>query len=854
MAAQPDTLQAVTVVADRGVVVSRTDTVKLNSTLNVASTLQTLPGLYVGDYGGYSGLKSASLRGFGSAHTAIYVDGVRVGNVQSGQADLGNLDIASFGSIVADYAQNSLSFITARPVFHNGPVTGTVSLQGGSFGTWKPYGNIAFRLTPKLSLSTHVGGLITKGAFPLSDGTTWGNNDMKQIQAGADLFGLLNGGDYHAKVSYNGADRGTPGSISWPSTDRQKDKNLAVQGLLRKTFGTFYTLNVSTKLAFDNLYYFSEWGNNQYNQTEFQLNTAHKFRIKDWWTVTLAEDLTYDFLGKDLQSSDSNAGAYSKYRLSGLTAVGSAFHFNRFKADIALEYAYIMDQNASTWRSLSPSVDLRFTLVEGLDVVAFGRRAYRTPTFNELYYPGYGNPDLKPEDAWLADLGFDFHRTLDEAWTLAFKLDGFYNKLKDNVWSALGATKLRRGIQKRVKNIKRAFIKTSEVNSFFDSLGFRYFGPIDGNDVDHLVTYLTRLKAIKGPKLLHVITTKGAGYKPAEDNPTVWHAPGQYDPTTGETIKQDDKRARYQDVFGTTVTRLAVEDKRIVGITPAMLSGSGLSIMHDAMPDRVFDVGIAEGHAVTFSAGLAAGGMLPFCCIYSSFMQRAYDNVIHDVALQNLKVIFCLDRAGLVGEDGATHHGVFDLAAFRPVPNLAIASPRNELELANLLYSATCEDYPATIIRYPRGRGIGTSWKDEAFGKIPLGKAELLHNDSNATVAVLSIGPVADKCRQAIELANEKGVGVIHYDMRFLKPLDVAALDDVCSKVDAIITVEDACKEGGLHGAVAEYVADRKPACRVESLGVPDEFISQGTREQLFDFCGYNTDDIFKAIMAFHKK
>ena len=429
-----------------------------------------------------------------------------------------------------------------------------------------------------------------------------------------------------------------------------------------------------------------------------------------------------------------------------------------------------------------------------------------------------------------------------------------YNKLKDDVWSALGATKLRRGIQKMVKNIKRAFIKTSEVNSFFDSLGFRYFGPIDGNDIDHMVTYLTRLKAIKGPKLLHVITTKGAGYKPAEDNPTVWHAPGQYDPTTGKTIKQDDKRARYQDVFGTTVTRLAAEDKRIVGITPAMLSGSGLSIMHDAMPDRVYDVGIAEGHAVTFSAGLAAGGMLPFCCIYSSFMQRAYDNAIHDVALQNLKVIFCLDRAGLVGEDGATHHGVFDLAAFRPVPNLAIASPRNELELANLLYSATCDDYPATIIRYPRGRGIGTPWKDASFSKIPLGKAELLHNDSNATVAVLSIGPVADKCRQAIELAASKGVGVIHYDMRFLKPLDTSVLEDVCSKVDSIITVEDACKEGGLHGAVAEFVAGSKPACRVESLGVPDEFIAQGTREQLFDYCGYNTDDIFKAIMSFHKK
>ncbi len=429
-----------------------------------------------------------------------------------------------------------------------------------------------------------------------------------------------------------------------------------------------------------------------------------------------------------------------------------------------------------------------------------------------------------------------------------------YNKLKDNVWTALGATKLRQRIQRMVKNIKRAFIKTSEVNSMFDSLGFRYFGPVDGNDIEALVTYLTRLKAIKGPKLLHVITTKGAGYKPAEDNPTVWHAPGQYNPATGETIKQDDKRARYQDVFGTTVTRLAMENKRIVGITPAMLSGSGLSIMNAEMPDRVFDVGIAEGHAVTFSAGLAAGGMLPFCCIYSSFMQRAYDNVIHDVALQNLKVIFCLDRAGLVGEDGATHHGVFDLAAFRPVPNLVIASPRDEMQLCNLLYSATQEDYPATIIRYPRGRGIGTPWENEPFSKVPVGKAELLHEDREARIAVLSIGPVADKCRQAIAMANEKSVGVIHYDMRFLKPIDAEALADVCSKVDVILTVEDGCKEGGLHGAVAEYVAANKPGCLVESLGVPDEFISQGSREQLFDYCGYNTKDIFEAIMSFAKK
>ena len=426
VSAAPDTLQAVTVVADRGVVVSRTDTVKISSTLNIASSLQTLPGLYVGDYGGYSGLKSASLRGFGSAHTAIYVDGVRVGNVQSGQADLGNMDIASFGSIVADYAQNSLSFITARPVFHNGPVAGTVSLQGGSFGTWKPYGNIAFRFSPKVSLSTHVGGLITKGAFRLADGTLWDNNDMKQIQTGADLFGLLNGGDYHAKVSYNGADRGTPGSLSWPSTDRQKDRNLAVQGLLRKAFNPVYTLNLSAKGVYDDLQYLSEWGDSRYQQTELQLNSAHKFQIKDWWSVSLAADLGWDKVVSEL---------YTDSRLSTVVALASAFRFERFKADVALEYAGVFDNGLTTWNSLSPSADLRFTLLEGLDLVAFGRRAYRTPTFNELYYPGYGNPDLKPEDAWLTDLGVDFVRSIG-IWTLKTRLDGYYNILNNKIISA----------------------------------------------------------------------------------------------------------------------------------------------------------------------------------------------------------------------------------------------------------------------------------------------------------------------------------------------------------------------------------------------------------------------------------
>ena len=437
------------------------------------------------------------------------------------------------------------------------------------------------------------------------------------------------------------------------------------------------------------------------------------------------------------------------------------------------------------------------------------------------------------------------HNTL-----LKLTTDRRYNKLKENVWSALGSTKLRHRIQKMVKNTKRAFVRDSELNSFFDSLGFRYFGPIDGNDAGQLVQYLTRLRDLKGPRLLHVITTKGMGYKPAEENPTVWHSPGQYNPETGETVKQDDPRARYQDVFGATVTRLAREDSRIVCITPAMMSGSGLSIMAKEMPERVFDVGIAEGHAVTFSAALAAGGLLPFCCIYSSFMQRAYDNVIHDVALQDLKVIFCLDRAGVVGEDGATHHGVFDMAAFRPVPNLVIASPRDEIELCNLMYSATLDEYPATVIRYPRGRGVGVSWENEAFSPIPVGKAELLREDSGASVAVLSIGPVAEKCSKATEQAAARGIAVIHCDMRFLKPLDTEALDYVCSKVKSVLTVEDGCIAGGLHGAVAEYLAENHPGCRLKGLGIPDKFIAQGSREQLFDSCGYNTDDIFRAIVA----
>ena len=426
MAAAPDTLQAVTVVADRGVVVSRTDTVRIQSLLDVGGTLLYVPGLYVGDYGSASGLKTASLRGLGSAHTAIYLDGVRVGNVQSGQADLGMLDLASLSNVVIDYAQNSLSFNTARPVFRNRPVAGTAKIAGGSFGTWQPYANVAVKLGERWSLSAHAGGLITNGKFPLSDGSFRSNNDMKQLQTGIDLFGNLQGGDFHAKIYYNGSDRGTPGSLDWPSTDRQTDRNFGAQAVLKKSFSPLYTLNLSAKGAYDRLFYKSEWGDTDYKQTEFQLNSAHKFHLTSWWEVSLAADVAFDKL---------NSTLYQQQRWGTVLALATAFRWERFKADIALEYDGTFDKGVAPLHSLSPSADIRFTIVEGLDLVAFGRRAFRAPTFNELYYPGYGNSALKPEDAWMADLGVDFNRTLKN-WQLEFRVDGYFNHLTNKIISA----------------------------------------------------------------------------------------------------------------------------------------------------------------------------------------------------------------------------------------------------------------------------------------------------------------------------------------------------------------------------------------------------------------------------------
>ena len=426
MAAAPDTLQAVTVVADRGVVVSRTDTVRIQSLLDVGGTLLYVPGLYVGDYGSASGLKTASLRGLGSAHTAIYLDGVRVGNVQSGQADLGMLDLASLSNVVIDYAQNSLSFNTARPVFRNRPVAGTAKMAAGSFGTWQPYANVAVKLGERWSLSAHAGGLVTNGKFPLSDGSFRSNNDMKQLQTGIDLFGNLQGSDFHAKIYYNGSDRGTPGSLDWPSPDRQTDRNFGAQAVLKKSFSPLYTLNLSAKGAYDRLFYKSEWGDTDYKQTEFQLNSAHKFHLASWWDVSLAADVAFDKL---------NSTLYQQQRWGTVLALATAFRWERFKADIALEYDGTFDKGVAPLHSLSPSADIRFTIVEGLDLVAFGRRAFRAPTFNELYYPGYGNSALKPEDAWMADLGVDFNRTLKN-WQLEFRADGYFNHLTNKIISA----------------------------------------------------------------------------------------------------------------------------------------------------------------------------------------------------------------------------------------------------------------------------------------------------------------------------------------------------------------------------------------------------------------------------------
>lgn len=426
-----------------------------------------------------------------------------------------------------------------------------------------------------------------------------------------------------------------------------------------------------------------------------------------------------------------------------------------------------------------------------------------------------------------------------------------YNRFRNFIWKLLGKVTINYGpnhqrIAQQIEGaIKGSILKKSNL---FESFGFRYFGPVDGHDVKRLVGLFEDLKNIPGPKLLHIITKKGKGLKSAEKDQTLYHAPGVFDKKTGAIIhtKCAEKLApKYQTVFGRTIIELAEKNKRIVGVTPAMPTGCSLNLMMQKMPERVFDVGIAEQHAVTFSAGLATQGMIPFCNIYSTFMQRAYDQIIHDVALQKLPVILCLDRGGLVGEDGATHHGAFDLAYLRSVPGMIVSAPMNEEELRNLMFTAQLKNQGAFSIRYPRGRGVMPEWKTE-FKEIEIGKGRMIAEGND--LAILSIGHVGNAVVDACKRLQEENIRVGHYDMRFLKPIDENLLHQILKKYKKIITIEDGTIIGGLGSAVLEFMADHDYHPSLKRLGIPDQFIEQGSIEELSKECGFDVDGIYQAV------
>ena len=401
----------------------------------------------------------------------------------------------------------------------------------------------------------------------------------------------------------------------------------------------------------------------------------------------------------------------------------------------------------------------------------------------------------------------------------------------------------------RLTNAMKSAI--SHQQNIFDGMNIQYFGPFDGHNVKELVRILSQMKNMTGPKLLHLHTKKGHGYAPAEKDVTIWHAPGKFNPDTGERLVDNDpnKPQKYQNVFGHTLLELAKQNEKIVGVTPAMPSGCSMNIMMKEMPERTFDVGIAEGHAVTFSGGMAKDGLLPFCNIYSAFAQRAFDNIIHDVALLKLNVVFCFDRAGLVGEDGPTHHGAFDLASLRPIPNLTICSPMDEHELRRLMYTAQLPNKGAFIIRYPRGGGVLKDWRCP-FEEIKVGTGRKMQDGSD--VAVLSIGPMGNNVTKAIEMLKQQGssVSVAHYDMRFLKPIDENILEEVGRKFKRVITVENGARQGGLGSAVLEWMNDHDYAPKVIRLGLPDRFVEHGTVEELQKIAGIDEESIIKAILG----
>lgn len=428
-----------------------------------------------------------------------------------------------------------------------------------------------------------------------------------------------------------------------------------------------------------------------------------------------------------------------------------------------------------------------------------------------------------------------------------------YNKLKDEVWNLLGKlSNFGKNAQEIVSKIETGIKSTVlSQSNLFESLNLRYFGPVDGHDVNHLVSVLNDLKTIKGPKILHCVTVKGKGYGPSESgNATTWHAPGTFDKITGEIHKKAHEKPqppKYQDVFGHTMVELAKQNDKIIGITPAMPSGSSMNIMMKEMPHRAFDVGIAEQHAVTFSAGLATQGLIPFCNIYSSFMQRAYDQVVHDVCIQDLPVNFCLDRAGFAGADGPTHHGTYDIAYFRCLPNMIVSSPMNEQELRNLMYTASIpRKGKAFSIRYPRGQGVMPDWRTP-LEVIEIGTGRKLRNGDE--LAILTIGHIGNYAVQVCEKLEKKNIRAAHFDMRFVKPIDEMLLHEVFSKYKKVITIEDGCVQGGFGSAVLEFMADHRYTAEVKRLGIPDEVIEHGEQIELHHECGFDPEYIEKTVM-----
>ncbi len=472
-----------------------------------------------------------------------------------------------------------------------------------------------------------------------------------------------------------------------------------------------------------------------------------------------------------------------------------------------------------------------------------------------LAFEGLNNVSTTPNDMLIVlnDNNMSIDRSVGgmKHYLLRLNTNETYNKWRFKVATWLRSNGMldderRKGIIRLSNALKSAI---SHQQNIFEGMNIRYFGPFEGHDVVELVRTMRQLKEMKGPKLLHLHTIKGHGYAPAEKAATIWHAPGKFDVSTGKRIKSENgtEPAKYQDVFGNTLLELARKNKRIVGVTPAMPTGCSMNIMMKEMPARTFDVGIAEGHAVTFSGGMAKDGLLPFCNIYSAFAQRAYDNIIHDVALLNLPVVICLDRAGLVGEDGATHHGAFDIAALRPVPNLTISSPMNEHELRRLMYTAQLPDKGPFVIRYPRGRGVLADWHCE-LEEVKMGTGRKLHDGKD--VAVLSFGPVGNNVEEAIEMmeTSTPQLSIAHYDMRFAKPLDTEILKDVAQQFDRIITIEDGAREGGFGSAVLEWLEDNGYRKNVVRLGLPDHFVEHGTVAELQHIVGIDAEGIIDAV------